>query len=461
MPADPIVTVDPATGRELQRYEVMSDTDVDAVLVQVASVQKGWAATAIEDRTAMLVRAAALLRERSAELGALATAEMGKPIAEAVAEVEKCAWVCEYYAENSPQHLADEEVVAAGSRSLVRYEPLGTVLAIMPWNFPYWQVFRFAAPTLAAGNAGILKHSPNVTGVALAIERLLTDAGVPAGVFRTLVVAETEVPATVDRLIQDERIAAVTLTGSNRAGASVAQSAGRAVKKSLLELGGSDPFVVLADAGLDVVVPKAVAGRFLNGGQSCLCAKRFIVHESLAEEFGRRFAAAVEELVVGPPGEKTTQIGPLARSDLAATLEAQVDQSVEAGAVVLTGGKRLDRGPAWYAPTVLVNVHTDMRVMTEETFGPAAAVIAFGDDDEAVELANATPFGLGASVWSSDVDHALEIGSRIASGALFINAVTASDPRLPFGGVKQSGYGRELGAAGAREFTNMRTVVIG
>ena len=351
--------------------------------------------------------------------------------------------------------------MAAGSRSVVRYEPLGTVLAIMPWNFPFWQVFRFVAPTVAAGNAGILKHSPNVTGVALAIEQLLTDAGLPTGVFRTLVVAEDEVPATVDRLIQDDRIAAVTLTGSNRAGASVAASAGRAAKKSVLELGGSDPFVVLADADLDVVVPKAVAGRFLNSGQSCLCAKRFIVHESLADEFGRRFAAAVAELVVGSPTDESTDIGPLARPDLAAALARQVEESVAAGAVALTGGERLDRGPAWYAPTVLVDVTTEMPVMAEETFGPVAAVVAFGTDDEAVRLANATPFGLGASVWSADVDHALAVGARIESGALFVNAVTASDPRLPFGGVKQSGYGRELGEVGAREFTNIRTVVVG
>jgi len=461
MPTDLLITFDPATGRELCRYDVMTAADMDGLLEQVATAQKRWAGTPMEDRTAVLLQSAKILRERSEELGALATAEMGKPIAEAIAEVEKCAWACEYYAEASPRHLADEDVVAAGSRSLIRYEPLGTVLAIMPWNYPYWQVFRFLAPTLTAGNAGVLKHSPNVTGVALAIEELLAEAGLPAGVFRTLVIAESDVPSAVDRLIQDDRIAAVTLTGSNRAGVSVAMSAGRAAKKSVLELGGSDPFVVLADADLDVVVPKAVAGRFLNGGQSCLCAKRFIVHESLAAEFGRRFAAAVDDLVVGSPTEVTTKIGPLARPDLAATLERQVNQSVEAGAVVLTGGRRLDRGPAWYAPTVLVNVTTDMPVMAEETFGPAAAVIAFGTDDEAVELANATPYGLGASVWSADVDHALEVGGRISSGALFINAVTASDPRLPFGGVKQSGYGRELGEVGAREFTNIRTVVIG
>ena len=461
MPSEPIVTVDPATGAELHRYAVMTTADIDAVLAQVSAAQNTWAGTTVEARTAVLLRAATILRERSAELGALATAEMGKPINEAIAELEKCAWVCEYYAETAPRQLADEEIGAGGSRNFIRYEPLGTVLAIMPWNFPYWQVFRFAAPTLAAGNAGVLKHSPNVTGVALAIEQLLTDAGLPAGVFRTLVVNESAVPATVDRLIQDDRIAAVTLTGSNRAGASVAASAGRAAKKTVLELGGSDPFVVLADADLDAVVPKAVAGRFLNTGQSCLCAKRFVVHESLAHEFSRRFAAAVEELVIGAPNEAGTRIGPLARPDLADNLDRQVTESVDAGAVVLTGGKRLDRGPAWYAPTVVVKVKPDMPLMAEETFGPVAAVIAFGTDDEAVELANATPYGLGASVWSADDNHALEVGSRISSGALFINAVTASDPRLPFGGVKQSGYGRELGEAGAREFTNIRTVQIG
>ncbi len=461
MPADSIVTVDPATGRELQRYDVMTSADVDLVLGQVAAAQATWARATVQERASVLLRAAAILRARSAELGALATAEMGKPITEAVAEVQKCAWVCEYYAETSPRLLADQDVVASGSHSFVRYEPLGTVLAVMPWNFPYWQVFRFAAPTLMAGNAGLLKHAPNVTGAALAIEHLLAEAGLPDGVFRALVIAEDDVPATVDRIVQDDRVAAVTLTGSNRAGASVAASAGRVAKKSVLELGGSDPFVVLADADLVAVVPKAVQARFTNAGQSCLCAKRFIVHESVADEFARRLAAAVEELVVGPPGEVATRIGPLARPDLAAALERQVTESVQAGAVVLTGGRRLDRGPAWYAPTVLAGVRPDMPVMAEETFGPVAAVTAFRTDDEAVELANATPFGLGASVWSADTGHALEVGSRIASGALFVNAVTASDPRLPFGGVKQSGHGRELGEVGAREFTNIRTVLVG
>lgn len=461
MASDQITTINPATGDEIAQYDPMTADHIENVLDEVSVAQQKWAATSIDQRAAIVRRTSEVLRQRSAELAEIATTEMGKPRTEAVAEVEKCAWVCEYYAETSPSVLADRHVDASGSRSWVSHEPLGTVLAIMPWNFPYWQVFRFAAPALMAGNAGILKHSPNVTGVALAIETIFRDAGLPEGVFRTIVVAEPDVAATVDNLIQDDRIAAVTLTGSNRAGSHVAASAGRAAKKSLLELGGSDPFVVLDDADLDVVIPKAVTGRFLNAGQSCLCAKRFIVHESLAEEFGRRFAAEVEKLVVGDPADGATRIGPLARADLVENLERQVIASVDAGAKVLTGGERLDRGPAWFAPTVLVNVTVDMAVMAEETFGPAAAVIAFSNEDEAVELANATPYGLGASVWSANEERALQVGSRIDSGALFINANTASDPRLPFGGIKQSGYGRELGEAGAIEFTNVRTVLVG
>ena len=459
--ADHIRTIDPATGEEIAQYAPMTAQDIEDVLASVTIAQHAWAATHIDDRAAILRKTAAVLRDRASEFAATATAEMGKPMTESVSEVEKCAWVCEYYAETSPLVLADRDVEASGSHSWVRHEPMGTVLAIMPWNFPFWQVFRFAAPALMAGNAGLLKHSPNVTGTALAIEEIFRDAGLPDNVFRTLLVTEPDVPETVDRLIQDDRIAAVTLTGSNRAGEHVAASAGRAAKKSLLELGGSDPFVVLDDADLDVVVPKAVAGRFLNAGQSCLCAKRFIVHQSLVEEFGRRFAKAVGELVVGDPTDGSTRIGPLARVDLAENIERQVHASVEAGARILTGGRRLDRGPAWFEPTVLVDVTLDMPVMSEETFGPAAAVIAFKDDDEAVVLANATPYGLGASVWSADDTRALQVGTRISSGALFINANTASDPRLPFGGVKQSGYGRELGEAGATEFTNIRTILVG
>ena len=459
--AESVTTVNPATGENLAEYDAMTADQLEQVLATAHSAQQAWSVVAVEERSEILRRTAEVLRERASELAHLATTEMGKPITEALAEVEKCAWVCEHYAQRSPEILKKQPVAASGSQSWVSFEPLGVVLAIMPWNFPFWQVFRFAAPALMAGNAGLLKHSPNVTGTALAIEGILADAGLPAGLFTTLVVAEPDVPTVVDELVSDDRIAAVTLTGSNRAGSHVAAAAGRAAKKSLLELGGSDPFVVLEDADLDVVIPKAVAGRFLNTGQSCLCAKRFIVHDSLLDEFGRRFAAAVADLEIGDPTSEATRIGPMARADLAASISDQVQRSIAQGARVLTGGHALDRGPAWYAPTVLTDVTTDMPVMAEETFGPVAAVIGFRTDDEAVELANATPYGLGASVWARDPQRALSVGDRIASGALFINANTASDPRLPFGGVKQSGYGRELGDAGAIEFTNLRTVLVG
>lgn len=461
MAADPITTINPATGERIATYEPMSVVEIDKILDLAVQAEEAWSAVAITQRAVIMRAVATVLRSRATELAALATTEMGKPITEALAEIEKCAWVCEYYADTSPEVLADREIVASGSRSWIAHEPLGVVLAIMPWNFPFWQVFRFVAPALMAGNAALLKHSPNVTGTALAIEKILLEAGLPAGVFRTLVVAEADVPVTVNQLIADDRVAAVTLTGSNRAGSAVAAAAGQAAKKSLLELGGSDPFVVLEDADLDTVVPKAVAGRFLNTGQSCLCAKRFIVHESLLDEFSQRFADLVGELPIGDPASESTRIGPMARADLADQLARQVDDSVALGAKILTGGRHLDNGPAWYTPTVLRDVTLDMPVMSEETFGPAAAVIGFETDEEAVTLANATPFGLGASVWSSDPARALAVGRRIDSGALFINATTASDPRLPFGGVKQSGYGRELGEAGAVEFTNVRTILIG
>lgn len=459
--AEQITTINPATGAELARYDSMNWDEIDAILTTATEAQKDWAALDIKERCDILAATAVVLRERKGELASLAVAEMGKPIAEAIAEVEKCAWVCDYYAEASPQALADEFIEASGSRSWTSYEPVGTVLAIMPWNFPFWQVFRFAAPALAAGNAALLKHSPNVSGCAVAVQRVFRRSGLPDHLFTTLLLAETVVPDIVPQIIADDRVAAVTLTGSNRAGAHVAMAAGKAVKKSVLELGGSDPFVVLGDADLDEVVPKAVASRFLNSGQSCLAAKRFIVETTIADEFAERFAAAVKTLTVGDPTKDDTKIGPMARTDLAAELDRQVQASVHAGARALVGGNAWTDGSAYYPPTVLVDVTPDMPVMSEETFGPAAAVIPFETDDEAARLANLTPYGLGASVWSKDVERALAVGRKIQSGALFINAVVASDPRLPFGGVKNSGYGRELGTPGAREFTNVRTVLVG
>ncbi|SFE58772.1 NAD-dependent succinate-semialdehyde dehydrogenase [Blastococcus tunisiensis] len=456
-----VTTVDPATGEPLARYPAQ---DVDAVLDVLAAVhaaQPAWAGRPVEDRAALVRAIGKQLRARADELAGLMTAEMGKPVGEARAEIEKSASACDYYADHGPGFLADRPVETGAQRSWVAAEPLGVVLAVMPWNFPYWQVLRFAAPTLLAGNTAVLKHSPNVTGCALAIEQVFRDAGLPEDVFRSIVVAEADVPEVSRALVEDDRIAAVSLTGSERAGAAVAASAGRAIKKSLLELGGSDPFVVLADADLDVAVAGAVRSRFLNTGQSCLAAKRFVVHRSVAGEFSRRFAAAVAELSVGDPRDEATAIGPMARADLRADLDGQVRASIAAGATVLAGGAPLPGPGAFFAPTVLGDVTLDMPVMAEETFGPVAAVMPVDDDDDAVRVANATRYGLGASVWSRDPQHALAVGRRITSGALFVNTVVASDPRLPFGGTKRSGYGRELGEAGALEFTNARTYVLG
>jgi len=382
---------------------------------------------------------------------------MGKPIAEAEAELDKCAWNCEFYAERAEGFLADEPVQTGAAASWVAYQPLGVVLAVMPWNYPFWQVLRFAAPALMAGDGALLKHSPNVPGCALAIEDLLGRAGFPAGLFRTLLVGDASVAETTGRLLADPRVAAATLTGSERAGAAVGTAAGRALKKCVLELGGSDPFLVLADADLELAAEAAARARFLNAGQSCIAAKRFIVEEPVADEFEQRFAAAAAALPVGDPLERTTRIGPLARADLLTALERQVEGSVAKGARVLLGGRRL-AGPGWFhEPTVLADVTPGMPVFREETFGPVAAVVRAADEEAAVRLANDTPYGLGASLWTRDTDRAQRLGRRIQSGSLFVNALVASDPRLPFGGVKRSGHGRELAAVGIREFTNIRT----
>jgi succinate-semialdehyde dehydrogenase / glutarate-semialdehyde dehydrogenase len=459
MSTDTVRTINPATGETLQDYLAFTWDQIGQALAQVHDGQPEWAARRPAERAAHLGRLAAHLRGTRKQLARLAVLEMGKPIGEALAEVDKCAWACEYYAETGPRLLADQDVPTGAQRSWVAHEPLGVILAVMPWNFPYWQVFRFLAPTLMAGNAGLLKHSPNVTGCALAIEDVLRDAGLPPGAFRSLVIAEPDVPAATERLITDPRVAAVSLTGSERAVAAAA--AGRALRKSLLELGGSDPFVVLDDVDLDTAVTSAVRSRFLNSGQSYLAAKRFIAHTAVAERFTEQFTKAVDALVVGDPADPATQLGPLARTDLVDALHAQVSASVAAGATVRAGGRRLDRRGAWYAPTVLADVTADMPAMTEETFGPAAAVITVRDDDEAARVANTTRYGLGTSVRSGDPDRALRLGRRISSGALFVNAVVASDPRLPFGGTKNSGYGRELRPAGLYEFTNARTFYVG
>jgi succinate-semialdehyde dehydrogenase/glutarate-semialdehyde dehydrogenase len=456
-----IETANPATGEPLASHTPHSDAEIDAALAQAHAAHREWRDVPFPRRAAVLRRAAALLRDGRAGHAELITREMGKPIAESEAEIDKCAWGCEFYAEHAEAFLADRMIESTAERSFVAYQPVGVVLAVMPWNFPFWQVLRFAAPALMAGNGAVLKHSPNVSGCALAVEALLRDAGAPEGLFRTLLVEEPDVPAVTARLIEDPRIGAVTLTGSERAGASVGAAAGRAIKKSVLELGGSDPFVVLADADVAATAAMAARSRFLNGGQSCIAAKRFIVLDGVADEFRARFAEAVGALRVGDPLDRGTDVGPMARADLLDALERQVEESVAAGATVVCGGARLDR-PGWFfAPTVLTDVTPEMPVFRQETFGPVAAVVRARDEDHAVELANDTAYGLGATVWTRDVERGARLGRRIESGALFVNGVVASDPRLPFGGTKRSGYGRELSAEGIREFANVRTFWLG
>jgi succinate-semialdehyde dehydrogenase/glutarate-semialdehyde dehydrogenase len=457
MAAGTLWSVNPATGEELASFAEHTPAELEAALAAADTAQREWATTSFAERRRCLEAAARLLREGRGDYARLATLEMGKPLAEAAAEVDKCAWNCEYYAAQGERFLADEPVETDALSSWVAYQPLGVVLAIMPWNFPYWQVLRFAAPALMAGNGALLKHSPNVPRCALATEELFARAGVPDGLFRALLVTDASVGDATGRLLGDPRVGAVTLTGSERAGAAVGATAGRALKKCVLELGGSDPFVVLADADLGLAAEAAARARFLNGGQSCIAAKRFVVEEAVADEFEGRFVDAVAALGVGDPLDPATRVGPLARADLLDALERQVEGSVAGGAEVLCGGRRLNR-PGWfYAPTVLAGVTPDMPVFAEETFGPVAAVVRAPDTEAAVALANDTPYGLGASVWTRDLERARRLGRRIESGSLFVNAVVASDPRLPFGGIKRSGFGRELAAAGIREFTNIRT----
>ncbi|TCN30054.1 succinate-semialdehyde dehydrogenase/glutarate-semialdehyde dehydrogenase [Kribbella orskensis] len=452
-----ITTINPADGTTLATYQAMTPAQIEQAVVQGSAAAAAWGRTPVENRLEALTRLAGHLRSESARLAALITAEMGKPIKEAEGEIEKSAVTAEYYAANGGAILADEEVPVDGVRAWVAYEPVGLVLAVMPWNFPAWQVFRFAVPTLAAGNGVLLKHSPNVTGFALELEKVFVEAGFGEHLVTTLVVDEPEVPATIEGLIADDRIAAVTLTGSNRAGAAVGAAAGRASKRSVLELGGSDAFVVLADADLEAAAAAAVRARFANSGQSCVCAKRFIVEAAVADEFIDRFVLGVKALAVGDPTDREVAVGPLARDDLRAVLQRQVDESVAAGAVLVAGGGNID-GPGYYfEPTVLTGTAPGMPAFDEETFGPLAAVAVAADVEEAITLANATQYGLGLSIWTGSPSRGVEVARQITSGAAFVNAVVASDPRLPFGGTKRSGYGRELAAVGIREFTNTRT----
>jgi succinate-semialdehyde dehydrogenase/glutarate-semialdehyde dehydrogenase len=455
-----VSTINPVNGETLDRYPVTSADEIETVLSDAVRAQSVWRRAPMRDRLAVVHEIRRLLDERRDQLAALAVAEMGKPIDQAREEVAKCTTVCTHGIENAEQALHDEAVSTPWREATVVYEPLGVVLAIMPWNYPYWQVVRFGIPALLAGNAIVLKHAPNVTGAALALGRLFSDAGVPPGLFTVLVVEPQETAEVATRLIGDERIAAVTFTGSNATGSWIARTAGAQTKKTVLELGGSDPFVVLDDADLETVVPQAVAGRMANTGQSCLAAKRFIVDQRLVEDFCERFSVEMDLWQLGDPASEGIRLGPLARPDLATTLRSQVQSSLSRGGRLKESRQRSPVGPAWCTPSLVYEATPEMPVMSEETFGPVAAVASFRDETEAVQLANATAYGLGASVWSVDPTRALELGSQITSGSLFVNAVVASDAYLPLGGVKQSGYGRELGWAGLREFVNLRSVVV-
>jgi len=450
-------SINPATEEVVESFQEFSPAQVDAALQEAYEAQRRWRETSFGERAARLQAAARLLRSQKQRWASLATLEMGKPIVEAEAEVEKCAWNCDFYAQRASEFLADEVVETGAQESFVAFEPLGIVLAIMPWNFPFWQVFRFAAPALMAGNGAVLKHASNVPRCALAIEEILVSSGLPAGLFRTLLVPGSE----TERLIADPRITAVTLTGSSEVGEKVASAAGKVLKKQVLELGGSDPFIVLADADLEAAVKVAVRARNQNNGQSCIAAKRFIVEEPVADEFTAGFAAAVGALHVGDPMQRTTNVGPLARSDLREALGRQVDGSVSGGAHVVVGGHAVAGKGYFYEPTVLDGVSDAMPAFREETFGPVAAVVRARDADDAVRLANDTEYGLGANLWTRDVARGKALARRIEAGSVFINGMVASDPRLPFGGIKRSGYGRELGSYGIREFTNIQTVVVG
>ncbi len=444
----------PATGEILERFDQHSPAATAAAIALAGDAQRHWRDTGFGERSALMLAAADVLERNRDGYGRIISLEMGKPVTQARAEVDKCAWVCRHYASGAEEMLRNEVMESDGSESYVRFDPLGVVLAVMPWNFPFWQVFRFAAPALMAGNTCLLKHASNVPRCALSIEEVFAEAGFPEGCFTSLLIASSEVAGVIEHPL----VAAVTLTGSEAAGSQVAARAGACLKKTVLELGGSDPFIVLADADVEKAARTAAAARMLNTGQSCIAAKRFIVEAPVYERFVAHFTAAVSAMKVGDPLDDAMEIGSMAREDLLLELDAQVRKSVDLGARILLGGHRLDIPGAFYAPTVMDNLTPAMPVLAEETFGPVAAVVRVENEDEALAVANDTEFGLGASLWTADRDRAASLARRIDAGCVFVNGMVKSDPRLPFGGVKKSGYGRELSAYGIREFVNVKTV---
>ena len=449
-----VSSINPATGEILETFAETAPAALERILDQAVAAYGAWRRFSYAQRGQAMRQAARILRERRAEYARTMALEMGKPLQQGEAEAEKCAWACEYYAEQAAAMLGDQPRVTDGSRSYVRFDPIGPVLAIMPWNFPFWQVFRFAAPALMAGNAGLLKHAPNVTRCALAIEEVFRQAGFPEGLFRT-VILQNEAVAGV---IADPRVRAATLTGSDRAGSQVAAQAGTHLKKMVLELGGSDPFLVLEDADVDQAARTAAEARLLNSGQSCIAAKRFIVVESVADRFLETFVSEMAARRLGDPLAPATQLGPQARLDLRANLHRQVTESVQRGARLLLGGKLPDGPGCYYPATVLAAVHEGMPAFDEEVFGPAAAVIRVPDETQALRVANASRYGLGASVWTADPARGERLARELEAGSVFVNGLVRSDPRLPFGGVKRSGYGRELSEYGLKEFVNIKTV---
>ena len=449
-------SIDPTTGQEIARYEEDDAATVRAAVEVSAATWEDWREVSFDGRAGVLRRAANLLKAEARSHAELMAREMGKPIAQGMAEAEKCAWVCRYYADHAERFLSPERIASDAADSYVRFDPIGPVLAVMPWNFPFWQVFRFAAPTLMAGNVGLLKHASNVTGSALAIENLLLRAGLPEGAFRTLVIGSGGVADVIDH----PAVRAVTLTGSEAAGAAVAARAGLRLKKAVLELGGSDPFIVLDDVDVAAVAREAARARTINAGQSCVAAKRFIVLDPIADAFEKALASELDALAIGNPLDEKTEVGPLARPDLVEDLERQVERTLEAGARLVTGGHRVGSTGSFYEPTLLSDVRPEMAAACEETFGPVAVLIRAGSDEHAVKLANGSDFGLGASVWSGDSARAERLVPAIEAGCVFVNGMVKSDPRLPFGGVKRSGYGRELADFGIREFVNIKAVVV-
>jgi succinate-semialdehyde dehydrogenase/glutarate-semialdehyde dehydrogenase len=451
-----IASINPANGKLLKSFEPLSDAQIEEKIVLACRTFKEYKKVPFSERATMMLRAADIVEKEKQTFGRLMTLEMGKPYRAAVDESAKCASACRYYAENAERFLADEAVVTSAKKSYIRYQPVGPVLAVMPWNFPFWQVFRFAAPALMAGNMGLLKHASNVPQCALMIEDIFRRAGFPAGAFQTLLIGSDK----VEGILADARIAAATLTGSEGAGIQVGVAAAKRIKKVVLELGGSDPFIIMPSANLEEATTTAVKARVQNNGQSCIAAKRFIVAESIAAEFEKMFVKKMESLRVGDPLDESTELGPLATADGVETLDVDVQKTIKAGARLLTGGKRMEIPGNYYAPTVLADIPKGSPAECDELFGPVASIFRAKNLDDAIRIANSSPFGLGASAWTNDAAEQERLINELESGMVFINKMVASDARVPFGGVKRSGHGRELGVYGIREFTNIKTVWI-